>query len=333
MIRPGPLSPADAAYLNEQLGEFARLRNQVQSLLGQAPEIFPAAITSGTTGQHGWYEEAFGAGGARTTMIGGRTGTPAVDVARMPDGSTLGATPTSPVKVWLRRIGLAAATGMNHEVIGGGGTSGAVLQVQSGAANSFGYPARVQAWSASAGTWGDASATEVRVEDPDGGGFAAGDYVANALFLGVNNSGVACYSAPPRPTGTLSVHETDEGTGGVSSTSGVWVAHALTGFLNVPAGQYLLTGAVRFTAPTGFGIEAQVDITSSGLTSAVPQSYSASNWGTAASPSQVKLSHTISSYILLGSTADIDLTSTGVNRPLSSETINTDTRLVLWRVN
>jgi len=148
MIRPGPLSPQDANYLNDQLREFDVLKRRVESMLGQAPELIPAAITSATTVSwttqttnstgtttttrlavnHGWFEEGHSAEGTRVTLIGGRTGTNLVDVARMPDGSALGATPTSPVHVWLRKTGLAASVGMVHEIIGVAGDSGGLLR-------------------------------------------------------------------------------------------------------------------------------------------------------------------------------------------------------------
>lgn len=146
MIRPGPLSAADASFLNEKMRELEYLLRREESRLGQQAEIFPAAITSNTTlswttnttfttvltgttvttlttvtsltaMQHGWYEEAFTDIGTRVTMIGGRTGSNLVDVARMPDGSALAATPTSPVHVWMRRTGLGVTSGVNHEVV------------------------------------------------------------------------------------------------------------------------------------------------------------------------------------------------------------------------
>lgn len=70
-----------------------------------------------------------------------------------------------------------------------------VLQIQAGAANAFGYPARIQQWSDTAGTWSDLSTTEVRVEDPNGGVFAEGAYVPHARFVGINSSNVGCFSA------------------------------------------------------------------------------------------------------------------------------------------
>lgn len=117
MVKPGPLSPADASYLNGRLSALDSLERRVEGMLGQKAELIPAAITSGTTGQHGWHEEVWTAEGTRVTMIGGRSGTNTLDIARMPDGSTLSATPTSPVHVWLRETGLSVSTGKNHEII------------------------------------------------------------------------------------------------------------------------------------------------------------------------------------------------------------------------
>jgi len=85
--------------------------------------------------------------------------------------------------------------GYNRE----GGTTTHVLKIQSGAANAFGYPARIQKWSDSAGTWSDFDTTEVRVEDPNGQTLAADQYVV-ARAVGVNTSNVGCFAT----TGILS---------------------------------------------------------------------------------------------------------------------------------
>jgi hypothetical protein len=74
-----------------------------------------------------------------------------------------------------------------------GGNSVQVLQIQSGASNSFGYPARIQKWSNSAGTWSDLSAVAVRVADPNGGILTEDQYVL-ARFLGINTSNVGCFA-------------------------------------------------------------------------------------------------------------------------------------------
>jgi hypothetical protein len=73
-----------------------------------------------------------------------------------------------------------------------------ILKIQSGASNGFGYPARIQQWNDSTGSLSDFDTTEVRVVDPNGGSFASGDYVFNARLLGVNTSGVACFSGTPK---------------------------------------------------------------------------------------------------------------------------------------
>lgn len=83
-----------------------------------------------------------------------------------------------------------------------GGSNVQVLQIQAGAANDFGYPARIQKWSSSAGTWSDLSTTEVRVEDPNGGVFAATAYCV-ARFLGINAANVGCFVAK---VGTLAAY-------------------------------------------------------------------------------------------------------------------------------
>lgn len=144
MVKPGPLSPNDAAYINDQLRELEVLKRRVEGLLGQAPELIPAAVTSQTTVswttvvtgtttttysvvQHGWYEEGHNVQGTRVTLIGGRTGTNLADPARTPSGSAItpAPTPTSPVRVWIRKVGLAGSHGMIHEVVSvAGGTSG-----------------------------------------------------------------------------------------------------------------------------------------------------------------------------------------------------------------
>lgn len=156
MVRPGPLSPADAAYLNDQLRELEVLKRRVESLLGQAPELIPAAVTSATTiswttvisgttqttysvVQHGWYEQGHDVQGTRVTLIGGRSGTNLVDPARTPSGSIITPTPTpsSPVHVWLRKTGLAATHGMIHEVLGMAGSGGAARFVTFGLASTI----------------------------------------------------------------------------------------------------------------------------------------------------------------------------------------------------
>jgi hypothetical protein len=69
-----------------------------------------------------------------------------------------------------------------------------VLQVQAGAANAFGNPARIQQWNPSTGEFSDLNTTEVRVKDPNGSTYAEDDYVV-ALYLGPNTSFVDCYAA------------------------------------------------------------------------------------------------------------------------------------------
>lgn len=69
------------------------------------------------------------------------------------------------------------------------------LKIQSGAPNSFGYPARIQTWSDTAGTWSDFDTETVRVKDPNGGTFAINEYVLGARLVGVNSSSVTCFSA------------------------------------------------------------------------------------------------------------------------------------------
>lgn len=92
------------------------------------------------------------------------------------------------------------AGGWNRE----GGSYSHVLRVQAGASNSFGYPARIQTWSDSAGSWTDLDTTEVRVEDPNGTALASTQYVT-ARYLGVNSSAVGCFAA----TGLLSLSVAD----------------------------------------------------------------------------------------------------------------------------
>ncbi len=75
------------------------------------------------------------------------------------------------------------------------GTNVQVLKVQSGASNAYGYPARIQGWDGSTGTWSDLTTTEVRIADPNGGAFAVGAYVPVGRFLGINASNVGCFSA------------------------------------------------------------------------------------------------------------------------------------------
>lgn len=80
-----------------------------------------------------------------------------------------------------------------------GGSNVQVLQIQAGAANDFGYPARIQKWSNSAGTWSDLSATEVRVERANSGLLESTQYVLGR-FLGINASNIGCFATgDPRP--------------------------------------------------------------------------------------------------------------------------------------
>lgn len=121
MIRPGPISPATARYLNEQMEELRRLRDAFERLLPQESELFPVAITTGTSGVHGWYEEGISQDGTRYSADGLRFGTPTSNPLRLADGSTLSATPTSPVKGWAREIGIAGTSGtsagMQYELV------------------------------------------------------------------------------------------------------------------------------------------------------------------------------------------------------------------------
>lgn len=170
MVKQGPLSAADAAYINDQLRQLDVLKRQVQGMLGQAPELIPAAITSmttvswstqttnstGTTStthtavQHAWYEQTNSAQGARVTLIGGRTGTNLIDPARMPNGATLASTITSAVPVWIRKAAIAQSHGMIHEIVGivgatsGGSSSSAAARVYRTANQTIGTTAFVR---------------------------------------------------------------------------------------------------------------------------------------------------------------------------------------------
>ncbi|HYE20984.1 MAG TPA: hypothetical protein VEA69_21235 [Tepidisphaeraceae bacterium] len=68
-----------------------------------------------------------------------------------------------------------------------------VLQIQAGDPDDFGYPARIQQWDDSDGTFSDLDTTEVRIADPIGSGFAVGDYIPHARFVGFNGDGVGCF--------------------------------------------------------------------------------------------------------------------------------------------
>jgi hypothetical protein len=121
-------------------------------------------------------------------------GPAAGDVADLATGAT------GPARILYKESGTGAGKKAKVLLTGTGAGGGEVLQIQAGASNSFGYPARVQTWSAAAGSWTDASATEVRVEDPNGSSWAEDDYVV-AMFLGLSAGGVACYAAVPPGAG------------------------------------------------------------------------------------------------------------------------------------
>lgn len=90
-----------------------------------------------------------------------------------------------------------------------------LLEIQSGAADADGYPARLQDWAGS-GTTADFSTDEVRVIDFNGGTFEVGQ-VVEARFLGLNASGVGCYSStlPDGVTGDYTTYNVD----GIISTA------------------------------------------------------------------------------------------------------------------
>ena len=102
-----------------------------------------------------------------------------------------------------------------------GGSNVQVLQIQAGAANDFGYPARIQKWSNSAGTWSDLSATEVRVERANSGLLESTQYVLGR-FLGINASNIGCFATgDPRPIAGPIIESFD--TPGVPLVNGSWV--------------------------------------------------------------------------------------------------------------
>lgn len=120
MFTPGILTAADAAALNKMRQELDRLR----VLLTRTPDdVFPASITSVSSGYHAWTEQAFDTDLVRYTKVGGRTGTTSFSPARMPDGSDLSSLPQN---VWLRRSQPATDTvdGMGYEILVGSGGGG-----------------------------------------------------------------------------------------------------------------------------------------------------------------------------------------------------------------
>ena len=122
-----------------------------------------------------------------------------------------------------------------------GGSNVQVLQIQAGAANDFGYPARIQKWSNSAGTWSDLSATEVRVEDANGGVFAATGYVV-ARFVGINAANVGCFSAGASASGISVTDGTTTVTGVTALTLSPDTAWTISGTSPNATATVLYTG-------------------------------------------------------------------------------------------
>lgn len=124
-----------------------------------------------------------------------------------------------------------------------------VLQVQAGGANDYGYPARVQQWSPITAAWIDASTTEVRVEDPNGGTWAEDDYVV-AKFVGLNLDGVACYAAVPPGGGSGGTGPLIDGpltTSTTGTTSTILTAPNLITFPST--GIWLITAGIQVIGP------------------------------------------------------------------------------------
>lgn len=281
-ITPGILDVGSADALTRAIMEVERLKAKTQLLEQQLAQIspdiqlfnrdrFPAKVTTVDTVSGGcaWTRQTFTTLGQRTddTRVRGYTNYNAA----YPVGTTISAS-NLPVEVEMRkrivtqRGSLAAADkGATYEFDWPSGTGGTsvgktfVLQIQSGSANSFGYPARLQTWNSAAGTWGDASATEVRVENPNGGIYTVGDYV-EASYLGVNSSAVDCYVATPN----LEFLSTTAFAGTLAlplSTVGNLITTTIT------AGVWLLSATINcwinaFTAPWPFS-KIQFNVSSS----------------------------------------------------------------------
>lgn len=169
-------------------------RREFEKRIPPLGELFPASVTSGSSGLHAWTRQTFDTDGTRITDPNALAGTTTWMPARMPDGSTIA---TFPYKCWLRRACDGGNLGTVFEIIAPPATSTGstvkILQVQSGATNAFGYPARVQQWNSTTGVLSDLSSTEVRVQEFNGVALRAGDYIDASLLLGANVS-EDCYA-------------------------------------------------------------------------------------------------------------------------------------------
>lgn len=238
-IRPGIVTPGMAAALQTGFGSTMQSADTLQRAQ-QPPDtvIMPVKITSVTSSKYAWTLQIKDASGNRIDHPSGQTGTATVNPAYDPNGLI----DAFPCHAYIRPFGFVASLGGTiYEVIGTS-TSGTTktLKIQSGASNAFGYPARVQTWSTTAGSWSDLNSTEVRVEDPNGSPFGVGEYVANARLLGTNSSSVVCYAAPENVGG-----------GGLEPLPWVKMWHSGAGWFLYPE-QYFT--ALTFTQTGGAGL-------------------------------------------------------------------------------